>query len=162
MCKIAPQVERKAKSWGKNVEATPQVSCTQLQDLYKLCIKHVTTVFDNYTELASFQGSTQLSIACSTEKRFFIRARGNSGNEASTKYHPDFYSTYLNVQVQLYTVFFPLGMWLALKKKKREGTHYPMLTKAFLQPIATMHIYSILCRSFPSALRQVTSCSQVK
>ena len=32
--------------------------------------------------LASFPGPAQLSVASSTEKRFFVRARGEPGNEA--------------------------------------------------------------------------------
>ena len=36
------------KSWGKKSKAT-QVQCTQLQNLYNLCIQHVTVVFANCT-----------------------------------------------------------------------------------------------------------------
>ena len=33
--------------------------------------------------LASFPGPAQLSVACSTKKRFFVRVRGEPGNEAT-------------------------------------------------------------------------------
>ena len=40
-----------------------------------------------YIYVASFPGPAQLSIACSTEKCFFIRAWGVPGNEATIYYH---------------------------------------------------------------------------
>ena len=43
--------------------------------------------FDNYSlytyMVASFPGPTQLSVVCSTEKRFFLCAWGEPGNEAT-------------------------------------------------------------------------------
>ena len=36
-----------------------------------------------YRPLSSFPGPAQLSVACSTEKRFFVCAWGEPGNEAN-------------------------------------------------------------------------------
>ena len=83
--------EKKEKSWGKKVKAT-QVQCTQLQDLCKLCIQHVTTVSANCTEWPHYPDFYNLAFVHAVQVHIW----------------------------KLYTIVFPLGVRLASATKKKD------------------------------------------